>query len=494
MKHFVSMSACLLFSSALFAQIWDRYFPTEPLRLWKVVELNDGQLVCAGTTQPNSQWSTAVSTVFVKTNRDGGFVKSVNIGQGFVYDLQFAGALFGVIDKRIVCYDTDFRQIWATTASNEFVNRIRPLSTGNLVTLSATASNSTTMHIINPWNGSIVFKKMLINVDTMPVGRLPEFTVLKDNVYAIVNDSIWKFSTQTGRLLSKLPFGAENLFEITTAADQTLLVSKGEGFIYKIDTLGRQIWRQEIRHKSWGNTANKEILIVNEINPGRSSGEVTLLDKNGSMRWFKPLAEKANELPFQARSGIQTSDGNFIIVGNTFVSSQQIASRIIKLSNDNQLFLNKIVGNAYIDYNANCQKDAEDRLRANWVVVAKDKNGDAFWSLTDSLGQFAMRCDTGVYELKLAEPNDKGRIWQSCVKKSTHFVGLGKTDTVSLFQTFEDCAILFTDIALSRLRPCTSSPVIINYSNLGIRMAENAYVTVQLDPALEFNDATIPLT
>ena len=136
------MAACVLFSSTLFSQIWDKFYPTEPLRLWKVVELNDGQLVCAGTTQPAN---TSVNTVLVKTKRNGEFVKSVNTGQGFVYDLQFAGALFGVSGRRIVCYDTDLRQIWAITASSEFINRIRLLSNGNLVTLSASPLNNITM-------------------------------------------------------------------------------------------------------------------------------------------------------------------------------------------------------------------------------------------------------------------------------------------------------------------------------------------------------------
>ena len=92
-------------------------------------------------------------------------------------------------------------------------------------------------------------------------------------------------------------------------------MSKGEGTIYKVDTLGRQLWQRPIYHKSWSNTNGNGVLVVNEINPGRSSGELAFLDKNGNLQWFRPIAEKNNELPFQARAGIQTSDGNFIVVG-----------------------------------------------------------------------------------------------------------------------------------------------------------------------------------
>lgn len=501
MKRFLSIFIILFISNSLFSQVWDRFYPTDSIRFWKIVELNDYQLVSVGTTPPNSPWNTAVNTVLFKTNANGGFVKSQNIGQGFVYDLQFMGALFVVIDKRIVCYDTDFRQIWTTTAANEYVNRIRPLSNGNLVTLSATGGNDVTMHVFNSQNGSLVFRQKVVSRDTLLVGRLPEFTVLKDNIYAIINDSIWKISGQTGRVLTKLPFGAENLFEITTAADQTLLVSKGEGFLYKIDTLGRQIWQQTIRHKSWTNTFDKEILVTNEINDGRSSGELSLLDKNGKMRWFKPISNSINELPFQARASVQTSDGNFVVVGNTFLNNK-VVSRIVKVSNDNQLFLNRIVGTAYIDYNGNCKKDTEDIPRANWLVYAKNKTGEQVWSMTDARGQFVLRCDTGVFDIKMAEPSVKGRIWQSCVSRSTQLTGLGKTDSVNLFQTFadtlgtvhSDCILLQTDIGLGPLRPCTESRVSVNYANLGNLVAENAYITVQLDPKLAYLSATRPLS
>ena len=39
----------MLFSTALFSQGWDRFYPNDSARLWKIVELNDGQLVTAGT-------------------------------------------------------------------------------------------------------------------------------------------------------------------------------------------------------------------------------------------------------------------------------------------------------------------------------------------------------------------------------------------------------------------------------------------------------------
>ncbi len=492
MKHFLTMAVFLFFSSTLFSQVWDNSYPTQQLRLWKTVELNDGQLVSTGTTAPVSIFpgSTGiVNTVLVKTTKNGALVKAVNIGQGFAYDLQFMGVLFGVVDNRIVCYDTELRPIWARTLSNEVINRIRPLSNGNLVTLSTSGANSIIMSIVNSQNGSIVMRQQMINSDTLPIGRLPEFAVIKDNIYAIVNDSIWKISSQTGKILSKLPFGSENLFEITAAADQTLLISKGEAILFKVDTLGRQIWKQDIKHKSWSNTLSKEILVVNEVNNGRSSGEITLLDLDGHKRWFRAIGDKNYENPFQARTGLQTSDGSFVISGNTFLGSQ-IVAKIVKLDNDNHVYLNRIVGNAYFDKNANCKKDADDIPRANWTVFAKDQNGYGVWSLTDSLGQFTLRCDTGIMDIKLVEPIIMGRKWQSCMAQSKRFVGVGNTDSLNLFQTFIDCAVLNTDIALGLLRPCRETAVIVNYSNLGSINAENASISVQLDSKLEFINAS----
>ena len=110
MKQFTILTAFLaLFSTSLFSQVWDRFYPNDSIRLWKVIELNDGQLVSAGTTAPING---IVNTVLMKLNRNGGWVKSVNIGRGFVYDLQFAGALFCIIDRRIVSYNANLNQIW----------------------------------------------------------------------------------------------------------------------------------------------------------------------------------------------------------------------------------------------------------------------------------------------------------------------------------------------------------------------------------------------
>ena len=491
MKQFTILTAFLaLFSTSLFSQVWDRFYPNDSIRLWKVIELNDGQLVSAGTTTPVNG---IVNTVLMKLNHNGGWVKSVNIGRGFVYDLQFAGALFCIIDRRIVSYNANLNQIWATNASNEFINSIRPLSNGNLVTLSVNNTNTVTMHIINSQTGALVSRQTLINSDTLPVGRLPEFAVIKDNLYAIVNDAIWKFSTKTGRLIARLPFNPENLYDITASADQTLLVSKGEGTIYKVDTLGRQLWQRPIYHKSWSNTNGNGVLVVNEINSGRSSGELTFLDKNGNPQWFRAISDKNNELPFQARAGIQTSDGNFIVVGNTFLTNK-LASRVVKMGNDNQLFLNRIVGTAYIDNNANCQKDLDDVPHANWIIAAKNKAGDIFWGLTDSLGQFAIRCDTGVLEVTPVEPIVKGQLWHTCIASSIRLSGIGKTDSVNLFHSFTNCAVLHTDISIGFLRPCQLSNIGVTYSNRGLATAQNAYLAVQLDPKLEFISATRPLS
>lgn len=497
MKPFILFAAlCLLTWANLSAQVFDRAF-TEQLRLWKTVELADGNLVSIGS-------STFNTSVLIKTNRNGSFISSNSLGVGAPNDLQIAGAIFAVVGAKIMRINPDLTIAWSVTATDEYFKRVRPLSNGSLVALSDGITSRVSLHILDSQTGRTVSRKELI--PPYLTTRLPEFAVIKDNIYALVKDSLWKFNSN-GDLLKKLPFGMENLFDISATSDNALLVSRGESILFKVDTFGKQIWRREIWHKSWANTNNKGVLVVNEINSGRSSGEVSLLDNNGNLKWIRPIGEKTTELPFQARAGLQTSDGNFLIIGNTFIPSDSfrtIRSRLIKLSNDNLMYLNRIVGNAYISRQSPCKKDINDIARPYWLVGAKNSNGDVYWGMTDSTGAYSIRCDTGSYAVNLApfivSPN---RTWRSCNAHSMRFVGYGKTDTVPVFHAFTDtfglattldCAALQTDIGASRFIRCFPITIHVNYSNQGSLPAHNAYIIVQLDTAVEYLDASRPLS
>jgi uncharacterized repeat protein (TIGR01451 family) len=494
MKFPTFLTALCLFSSlSLSAQIFDRVY-MEQLRLWKTVELADGNLVSLGSTPQTS--------VLIKTDRNGRLLSTKSLGAGFPNDLQSAGAMYAVVGANILRINPDLTTAWSVTAAGENFKRIRPLSNGQLLTLSDDGANRVSMHILNPQTGATITRKVL--VDSFLATRVPEFTVVNDKIYALVNDAVLSFNLN-GNLLARLPFAMDNLFDISTATDQTLLVSRGESIIFKIDTLGRQVWRRDIWHKSWSSTKKGDILVVNEINTGRSTGEVSLLDPNGQLKWIRPIGEKVGELPFQARAGIQTKDENVLVVGNTFIppdSFRTVRSRMVKLGNDNQMYLNRIVGNIYGDRNGNCQKDSVDKVRPYWIVYAKHSNNDLYWGVTDSMGYYSIRCDSGTYTLRGVEtPLSPHLKWTNCGAMSKPFIGFGKTDTVNILQGIRDssgrptsgCTFLKVDIGGSRYRPCSFSTISIMYQNEGVATAYNAFITVKLDAALKYESASKPL-
>lgn len=488
---------CLFFSISLSAQIFDRVY-TEQLRLWQTVELTDGSLVSLG--------STPQSSVAIKTDRNGRLLTTKSLGLGSPNDLQLAGAMYAVVGANIMRLNPDLTTAWSVTARGENFKRVRPLSNGQLLTLSDDGANRISMHILNAQNGATILRKTLI--DSFLATRVPEFAVVNNKIYALVNDVVWKFNLN-GDFLGRLPFGMDNLFDISTATDQTLLVSRGESIIFKVDTSGRQIWRREIWHKSWSSTSKGDVLVVNEINTGRSTGEVSLLDQNGQLKWIRPIGEKAGELPFQPRGGIQTKDENMVIVGNTFIppdSFRTVRSRMVKLGNDNQMYINRIVGNAYLERDANCRKDSNDRIRPYWIVSAKHTNGDTYWGMTDSTGYYSIRCDSGTYALSLAQQFlSPYLLWSSCAATSKPIVGFGKTDSVNLYQGLRDtfgtttrsgCTSLRVtgglDVGLAR--PCMNATIRISYENIGNAAATNTILMVQIDTAaVEFIRASRPI-
>jgi uncharacterized repeat protein (TIGR01451 family) len=489
----ISTALCLFFATTLSAQIFDRVYP-EQLRLWKSVELADGSIISIGSATPNT-------SVLLKTNRSGGLIATKSLGTGFPDDLQLAGAIYAVVGEKVMRINPDLTVAWSVSASGEYFKRVRVLPNGNLLTLSDDASNRISLHILNAQTGATISRKVLI--EPAIASRQPEFTLLKNNLYAIVNDSIWKFNLN-GALLAKLPFGMENLFDISTSNDQTLLVSRGESILFKIDTLGRQMWRRDIWHKSWTNANSNGILVVNELNPGRSSGEVSLLDNMGNLKWIRPIAEKRDELPFQPKSCIQTSDGNVLVFGSTYVppdSFRTVRSRMVKLGNDNQMYLNRIVGTAHIDYNFNCKKDGDDIINTYALVTATNAVGETYWGMIDGYGNYSIRCDTGTYTIDLNRPNMPRHLkWTNCFTQSKRFIDFGKTDTVNLFQTITDtfgtvvCTVLDVNIGMGFVRLCANNQLTVNYANVGNTKAQNTVICVQIDTFLTYQASSIPVS
>jgi uncharacterized repeat protein (TIGR01451 family) len=489
----LSTALCLLFATTLSAQIFDRVYPNQ-LRLWKTVELADGNLISIGSLAPNM-------SVLLKTNRSGGLIASKSLGLGFPDDLQLSNAIYAVVGENVMRVNPDLTVAWSVSASGEYFKRVRTLPNGNLLTLSDNATNRISLHILNSQTGATVSRKVII--EPAIVSRQPEFTILKNSLYAIVNDSIWKYNFN-GDLLAKLPFGMENLFDISTATDQTLLVSRGESILFKVDTVGFQMWRRDIWHKSWSNANSNGILLVNELNPGRSSGEVSLLDNMGNLKWIRPIGEKRDELSFQPNNCLQTSDGNVLVFGSTYVptdSFRNVRSRIVKLGNDNQMYLNRIVGTAHIDYNFNCKKDGDDIINTYALVTATNSVGDTYWGMMDAKGNYSIRCDTGIYNIKLNLQNMPRHLkWTACLAQSKKFIDFGKTDTVNLFQTITDtfgtvvCTVLDVNIGMGLVRLCANNQLTVNYANVGNTKAQNTVICVQIDTFLTVQGTSIPVS
>ncbi len=152
---------------------------------------------------------------------------------------------------------------------------------------------------------------------------------------------------------------------------------------------------------------------------------------------------------------------------------------------------NLINGNVFQDLNDNCNfNDGETPLK-NWMVQA-DGYTD-FYSLTDSLGNYTLRVDTGIFSLHLIEPNP---YWTSCVDGIEFtFDAFGGNDSLDFpASDLYDCPALTIDVGTPFLRRCFDNVYSVNYCNQGTIIAEDAYAEISFDSFLDIDTASIPYT
>lgn len=181
-----------------------------------------------------------------------------------------------------------------------------------------------------------------------------------------------------------------------------------------------------------------------------------------------------------------TADNGFIIVGGKF--NRLFVSKTDSLGN---VYSNHLRGNLSKDLNANCIPDSEDLPFSNQLIQASNET-QTFYTTTDSLGNYDLNLDTGIYQIHL--PLDD-QLWQSCQPNLTvQFPEFNTNDTID-FSIFPKaiCPKLTLDISTNFLRRCFENQYTVSYCNEGSEAAEDVYIEVQLEDFLIFNGASVPL-
>ncbi len=147
-------------------------------------------------------------------------------------------------------------------------------------------------------------------------------------------------------------------------------------------------------------------------------------------------------------------------------------------------------GNVLLDANSDCLPDNYSNLIGTWTVKLEDVAGNIFETTTNDQGSYAMAVPPGTYSIAVIVA---GNTLNICNIPTTQDVVLGQCLTADIIGQLPNCPSPSVEVSVDRFRPCVTSNIRVNYCNYGADPAYDATLQLLLDPALNFNAASLPI-
>ena len=364
------------------------------------------------------------------------------------------------------------------------------------------SSDSTIVQKVTP-QGNLIWKKSYSFVESARVSAMPGNDIMlatvKDDFSTGLLVRINEQGVVTGSSVVNDYWPYVHKMESTGSSNGVFLLRKwvsSKAEIVKYDVSGNIDW--EYQHPGPNSFSNycTDLSLVGDsstilfINDNGIEHTAVLLDTSGNLIWTKSITDNnvswADDEVSTVTSGLS---GNSVFGGRYFGQST-----IWNINAQSYVFTNQVNGQVFYDFNNNCLSDNNETSLANWVVEA-EQNGFHYYSLTDSLGNYSMNVDTGNITVSITPPFNN-YLWQPC-SGSQNFTFATLLDTVTVdfgIQTNSLCPVMNVDVSTPILRQCCTNTYTVNYCNTGAQNATNAYVEVDIDPALIVTNSSIPWT
>ena len=191
---------------------------------------------------------------------------------------------------------------------------------------------------------------------------------------------------------------------------------------------------------------------------------------------------------------VQNEDGSYLLAEDEeFGAGRQ--ALLMKINANGSVVTNEIKGRVFIDRNFNNQLDGNELGFQKVIVeaVSRELPSRVFRSTPlDSTGAYVITVDSGSFDLRLQGYSNSWSVPNEVVSFSTDDQ-YGRTPRTLALQPMRTCPQLEVSITTGFLRRCSPSTYRVRYANNGAGLAQNAYVTVQLDSLLNFQNATLPV-
>jgi len=147
-------------------------------------------------------------------------------------------------------------------------------------------------------------------------------------------------------------------------------------------------------------------------------------------------------------------------------------------------------GTVLFDANDNCTLDDAEKGLKDWSIKIQGENNR--FKRTDENGIFRAFLPFGDYEVEAIPPPNN--LFAICEPIQNVSILEGATESVKVAfagQATVDCPSMSVEIGVPFLRRCFENNYAVRYCNDGTIAAEDAYVIVELDPALNFIESSI---
>jgi len=346
-------------------------------------------------------------------------------------------------------------------------------------------------------------------------GWTKSFGAGSDDVYLIKTDSL-------GDTLWTKTFGGINNEQggsVQQTADGGFIItgttnSFGAGFkdvyVIKTDVNGDTLWTKTFggiitdQGSSIQQTTDGGYIITgNTYSFGSGSNDVYLIktNVNGDTLWTKILGGISADL---GRSVQQTTDGGYIITGTTIsFGAGNFDVYLIKTDSLGNSFPNIITGTVFADTNQNCIIDSNEFGLSQygslqWLVKIEPGplGNPAYYTIPNSNGVYSVRVDTGTYTVSLLSPSD---LWSpTCpISPPTYTVSLTTPYDTAYNNDFGNkpdfyCPELWLDLSSTFFRPCLNNTWYVNYCNNGTAPAINATIDIEFPNEISPVSSTNP--
>lgn len=301
--------------------------------------------------------------------------------------------------------------------------------------------------------------------------------------------------------------GNEQLENIIRTNDDHLVFvgsadNSNKALIAKADLNGDTLWYHEINagplddvlYSVIEDDNGESLVAVGQTVPTPSNLDVLMVkvrSEDGLVLWQRRLGDE--ETLDVGEDLAQTLDGGYALAGFSARFDGVLGNEMVLYKTDNlgALQTNYLQGKVYFPAANDCGPFTEGDLGlSGWLIKAESETATFFGS-TDSIGNYELRVDAGVYEVSLLRKNDR---WNICDPNQLAVDLTVPYDTSFhdfALQPAYDCPLLEVTSSATPAIQCDTQRITVSYGNTGTDTAEGASIELVLDANLTYLSSDI---